>query len=86
MNWSDTAQAATDFAVLQSLDAALAVAMGMIAGMVAEHAGHGVVFAAAAIVLALGAWRALKRSSPLHPLSSRSQAIVPSTVIPEYRR
>lgn len=51
MDWCAPDQAATDFALLQSLDAALAVATGVLAGLMAENWGYAPVFALAGALL-----------------------------------
>ncbi|ANB36348.1 MFS transporter (putative signal transducer) [Rhodovulum sulfidophilum] len=51
MNWCAPAQVATDFALLQSLDAALAVATGILAGQLAQHMGYAPVFGLAVVLL-----------------------------------
>lgn len=53
MDWCAPGQAATDFAILQSLDAALAVVTGILAGQVAQHWGYAPVFTVAAVLLLL---------------------------------
>ena len=51
MDWCSPDQAATDFALLQSLDAALAVVTGILAGQMAETWGYAPVFVLAAALL-----------------------------------
>ncbi len=51
MDWCAPQKAATDFALLQSLDAALAVATGILAGQMAEAWGYAPVFAMAGLLL-----------------------------------
>ena len=74
MDWCAPDQAATDFALLQSLDAAIAVVTGILAGQMAEAWGYAPVFALAGafLLLALPFTRArLGRkaiAAPLPPL------------------
>jgi MFS transporter (putative signal transducer) len=51
MDWCTPRQAATDFALLQSLDAAIAVVTGILAGQMAEAWGYAPVFALAGAFL-----------------------------------
>ncbi|MEM7291156.1 MAG: MFS transporter, partial [Pseudomonadota bacterium] len=51
MDWCSPQQVATDFAVLQSLDAALAVVVGMGAGLLAEQFGYAPLFIISVLVL-----------------------------------
>ncbi|CAN0433573.1 unnamed protein product [Scytosiphon promiscuus] len=60
IGWCSPLQAGTDFALLQSADAILAIAFGIAAGIIAEAFGHAGVFAFAAFLLFTGsilAWR-----------------------------
>lgn len=72
MNWCSNAQVATDFAVLQSVDALLAIAMGSAAGLLGQHFGYGAIFLATMGLLALAGWAALSRGAPNTPASSAS--------------
>lgn len=63
MNWCAPRQAATDFAVLQSIDAALAIAMGTTAGLLGQRFGYATIFVVAAILLALGALLSFRAKS-----------------------
>lgn len=51
MNWCAPDQVATDFALLQSLDAGLAVITGILAGQIAQHLGYAPVFGGAVTLL-----------------------------------
>lgn len=75
MDWCAPAQVATDFAVLQSFDAVLAVACGIAAGQIAEHFGYAPVFLASAllIVLALPLVRGPLVAAPLSVSSARPE-------------
>jgi MFS transporter (putative signal transducer) len=53
MGWCSTAQAGTDFALLQSADAALAVIAGAAAGQISQWFGHAANFTSAALILAV---------------------------------
>ncbi|TNM59528.1 MFS transporter [Aliirhizobium smilacinae] len=55
MNWCNPAQTATDFAILQSLDAIVAIAASAVAGQLGNTLGYGVLFSisAAFVVLAM---------------------------------
>lgn len=55
MNWCNPAQTATDFAVLQSLDAIIAIAASAVAGQLGNALGYGALFAFSAtfIVVAM---------------------------------
>lgn len=61
MRWSDPRQGGVDFTLFQCLDGALSMALGLVAGLVAQHAGYGVFFAISAVLplLAAGALRGL---------------------------
>lgn len=61
MDWCAPEQAATDFALLQGLDIALAVATGVLAGQIAERWGYAPVFVISALLLCLGLLRMRKR-------------------------
>lgn len=50
MQWSDPRQAGIDFTLFQCMDAAVSMVAGAAAGLVAEHFGYGVFFAAAAAI------------------------------------
>lgn len=65
MNWCAPGQVATDFAVLQSLDALLAIVMGAVAGVLGRHLGYPAIFAAATLLLTLAIYRSLRlRTEP----------------------
>ena len=49
MRWSDPGQGGVDFTLFQCLDGALSMALGLVAGIVAQQAGYGVFFGLAAI-------------------------------------
>lgn len=55
MSWCDPGQAATDFALLQSADAILAILCGIAAGWISQSFGHGANFAGAGAALILAA-------------------------------
>lgn len=84
MNWCASAQVATDFAVLQSVDAILAIVMGAAAGLLGQHFGYGTIFCIAAALLALGAWRSMALHNP-RPNANTDSARMPtaSTAIQE---
>ncbi len=63
MNWCAPGQVATDFAVLQSLDALLAIGMGALAGVLGRHVGYPAIFAVASLLLAFAIYRALRLRS-----------------------
>ncbi|MDQ1899111.1 MFS transporter [Paracoccus sp. WLY502] len=50
MLWSDPGQGGVDFTLFQCLDGALSMGLGLVAGMVAQHAGYGVFFSLAAVL------------------------------------
>lgn len=71
MDWCAPEQAATDFALLQSLDAALAVASGVLAGRLAESFGYAPVFAlAGALLLAAAPLLRRRLDAPAPPLAT----------------
>ncbi len=51
MNWCDPQRTATDFAVLQSLDAIIAIAASSVAGLLGQAFGYGSLFGASAVVI-----------------------------------
>lgn len=51
MDWCAPEQVATDFALLQSLDAGLAIIVGILAGQIAQHLGYAPVFGVAVALL-----------------------------------
>lgn len=53
MEWCGTDQIATDFALLQSLDAAIAVICGIAGGLLAEAFGYGVLYGVAILSMAI---------------------------------
>lgn len=55
MGWCSPQQAGTDFALLQSLDAVLAIGAAVLAGLIGQAFGHFVNFTLAAVLLLLGA-------------------------------
>lgn len=59
MSWCAPDQPATDFALLQSADAVLAIAASMAAGALGHGVGHGANFAVAALLLGIAAIAAL---------------------------
>lgn len=59
MGWCNPAQTGTDFALLQSADAIVAIVLAALAGLVSEHFGHAVNFSASAVLLVAGAGAAL---------------------------
>jgi MFS transporter (putative signal transducer) len=60
MNWCSPRQVATDFALLQSIDALIAVAMGMLAGTLGQQFGYAAIFGVAVLLLAFAALRSLR--------------------------
>lgn len=50
MRWSDPRQGGVDFTLFQCLDGALSMALGLVAGVIAHHAGYGVFFALSSIL------------------------------------
>lgn len=54
MNWCSQQQVATDFAILQSADAILAIVAGVAAGQLGQHAGYVAIFILSAVLLAIG--------------------------------
>ncbi|NIJ43012.1 MFS transporter (putative signal transducer) [Parvibaculum indicum] len=58
MGWCLPERAGTDFALLQSADALLAIVAGVLAGLVSEGLGHGTNFALAALFLFFAAFAA----------------------------
>ena len=70
MSWCDPGQAATDFALLQSADAILAILCGIAAGWISQSFGHGVNFAGAGLALLLAALAASRFMPPARPSSS----------------
>ncbi len=50
MRWSDPGQGGVDFTLFQCLDGALSMALGLVAGVVAQRAGYGVFFGLSAIL------------------------------------
>lgn len=55
LGWCHPGRAGTDFALLQSADALLAVLASILAGQIGQHFGHGVNFALSAALLLLAA-------------------------------
>ncbi len=78
MNWCSPRQVATDFAILQSADAILAIAAGVAAGQLGQHFGYPAVFVVSAALLALGI--ALVRILPVHVSAGETSA--PATTVP----
>lgn len=66
MRWSDSAQGGVDFTLFQCLDGALSMAIGLVAGLIAEHAGYGAFFAICALLPLIVAAR-LSRLAALAP-------------------
>lgn len=64
MNWCSPGQTATDFALLQSLDALLAVVCGMGAGLLAGSFGYGAVYVLAAALMLIALPWARHRVTP----------------------
>ncbi len=53
MNWCNPNQTATDFALLQSVDAVLAIAASAVAGLIGQFLGNASLFLAAGAVIVL---------------------------------
>lgn len=62
IGWCSPHQAGTDFALLQSADAVMAIAFGIAAGFIGQAFGHAAVFALAALLLVAGATLARRLS------------------------
>lgn len=62
IGWCSPHQAGTDFALLQSADAVMAIAFGIAAGFIGQAFGHAAVFALAALLLVAGAALARRHS------------------------
>jgi MFS transporter (putative signal transducer) len=60
MNWCAPGQVATDFAVLQSLDALLAIVMGSLAGILGRYVGYPAIFAVTTLFLVFAIYRSLR--------------------------
>lgn len=60
MNWCAPEQVATDFAILQSLDAILAILMGSLAGLLGQYFGYAAIFGFAALLLGVAIWRSFR--------------------------
>lgn len=69
MRWSDPGQGGVDFTLFQCLDSALSMALGLVAGVVAQQAGYGVFFGLAAILPVL-AILMLHRLAKAHALAT----------------
>ncbi len=67
MNWCAPGQVATDFAILQSVDAVIAIAMGSLAGVLGQHFGYAAIFAAASVLLLFGVRQSLRRHGGADP-------------------
>lgn len=62
IGWCSPRQAGTDFALLQSADAVMAIAFGIAAGFIGQAFGHTAVFALAALLILAGAALARRHS------------------------
>ena len=67
IGWCSPLQAGTDFALLQSADAVMAIAFGIAAGFIGQTFGHAAVFALAAVLLLVGAGLARRLSIASEP-------------------
>lgn len=67
MGWCSPQRAGTDFSLLQSADALLAVVASIIAGQIGHHFGHGVNFTLAAGILVLAVLLAMRLLPPQSP-------------------
>jgi MFS transporter (putative signal transducer) len=76
MSWCGPEQTGTDFAILQSLDALIAIVMALAAGWIGERFGHGANFGIAGLVMLLAAGMAMRRTA--HPLRDLSPSGTPS--------
>lgn len=74
MNWCDPQRTATDFAVLQSLDAIIAIAASSVAGLLGQAVGYGTLFGASALFILL----AMLISRRFLPASARPSSPFPS--------
>lgn len=50
MQWSDAAQGGVDFTLFQCLDATISMGLGLVAGLIAHHAGFGAFFGICAVI------------------------------------
>ncbi|EIM77027.1 major facilitator superfamily protein [Nitratireductor aquibiodomus RA22] len=73
MNWCNPHQAATDFAVLQSIDAVLAIAAASVAGVLGQTFGYGWIFCFAAFLIAGALFIAPRLLAGAGPKPSHSQ-------------
>jgi len=64
MGWCNPEQTGTDFALLQSADAIVAIALASVAGVISQHFGHEANFALSALLLCVGAAAALIVNRP----------------------
>jgi MFS transporter (putative signal transducer) len=78
MGWCSSHQAGTDFALLQSADAVLAILCGALAGSLAEQFGHSANFAVAAVLLILAALFTLWRGARLIDAAIAPPAAAPA--------
>lgn len=74
MNWCDAERTATDFAVLQSLDAMIAIAASSIAGLLGKSLGYGTLFGASALFILT----AILIAPWVLPVSARKSSHFPS--------
>ncbi|MEB2847358.1 MFS transporter [Rhizobiales bacterium RZME27] len=74
MNWCDPHRTATDFAVLQSLDAIIAIAASSLAGLLGKAFGYGLLFGASALFILL----AMLAAPKFLPAGGRPSSSFPS--------
>ncbi|MEM7123440.1 MAG: MFS transporter [Pseudomonadota bacterium] len=79
MGWCRRTQTGTDFALLQSADAVVAIALAAVAGLVSEAFGHATNFAASAVLLTCGAAAALCLSALIPRLAKADLETAQST-------
>ncbi len=79
MGWCSPAQTGTDFALLQSADAIVAIALASVAGAISQQFGHEATFALSAILLCVGAAAALIVNRNTSTAIRPSPDVAPST-------
>lgn len=84
MNWCSPLQVATDFALLQSADAVLAIVAGMAGGLLGQHFGYPAIFTLSALLLACGAL--LVRILPSRPMDAAAVADETNIAPPSHAR